>query len=168
MDIQIKMPDLATTAEEVTIVRWLVEVGTAVRLGEPLLEIETDKATMDVEAVAGGVLKAILANAGDQVAVGQVIAIVESASQVRQPIAESSLAIPVQTTPTAAPLPTKAASSTSLFARNKEAHERKKSADCCGTPSSCWLLPKLSRRLIGCAIGLRMGGSCVEPLRQSV
>src|SRR5436305_4067952 len=98
MDVQIKMPDLATTTEEVTIVRWLVEVGTAVRLGEPLLEIETDKATMDVEAVAGGVLKAILAQAGDQVSVGQVIAIVESTIQVRQPVAGSS--VPVQAAPT--------------------------------------------------------------------
>ncbi len=36
------MPDLATTADEIRIVRWLVAVGSAVRLGEPLLEIETE------------------------------------------------------------------------------------------------------------------------------
>ncbi|MHB8628782.1 MAG: 2-oxo acid dehydrogenase subunit E2 [Aggregatilineales bacterium] len=120
MDVQIKMPDLATAAEEVTIVRWLVEVGALVRLGEPLLEIETDKATMDVEAVAGGTLKAVLAKAGDQVSVGQVIAIIDSVTEVRQ--LTPAVPVPVQAALTAAPLPAKAASTTSLFARNKLAH----------------------------------------------
>jgi pyruvate/2-oxoglutarate dehydrogenase complex dihydrolipoamide acyltransferase (E2) component len=44
MDIPIKMPDLATIAEEVCILRWYIEVGQHVKLGQPLLEIETDKA----------------------------------------------------------------------------------------------------------------------------
>src|SRR4051794_21782262 len=97
MDIQIKMPDLATTAEEITVNRWLVEVGSLVRLGEPLLEIETDKAAMDVEAVAGGILKAVFARAGEQVSVGQVIAIIDSDTGARQNQAPE-LPVPVQQT----------------------------------------------------------------------
>jgi pyruvate/2-oxoglutarate dehydrogenase complex dihydrolipoamide acyltransferase (E2) component len=57
MDIEIKMPDLATTDSEVTLIRWLIEVGQTVKLGQPLLEIETDKASMDVESIAAGTLK---------------------------------------------------------------------------------------------------------------
>src|SRR3954466_6420176 len=93
MEVQIKMPDLATTAEEVTIIRWLVEVGSPVRLGEPLLEIETDKAAMDVEAVAAGTLKEVFAAAGDQVSVGQGIGIIDSigsVSEVHQPATVST------------------------------------------------------------------------------
>src|SRR5215468_9719445 len=74
MNVDIKMPDLATTDSEVTIIRWLVEVGQPVKLGQPLLEIETDKASMEVEAVTAGTLQAIHVAAGEQAGVGQVIA----------------------------------------------------------------------------------------------
>src|SRR5579859_3540106 len=76
MKVEIKMPDLATTDSEVTIVRWLAEVGQPVRLGQALLEIETDKATMEVESVASGVLSHIQIQAGERAAVGQTIAVV--------------------------------------------------------------------------------------------
>mgnify|MGYP001332605814 CR=1 FL=1 len=89
MDVEIRMPDLATTADEIRIVRWLVEAGQSVRLGEPLLEIETDKATMEVESIAAGTLKTILAAEDDRVAVGQVIAIVEDRSRQAEPGAAS-------------------------------------------------------------------------------
>jgi pyruvate dehydrogenase E2 component (dihydrolipoamide acetyltransferase) len=86
MPFEIRMPDLATTDDAVTLVRWLVEVGTEVQLNQPLLEIETDKATMEVESIAAGVLQAIHAQPGDRVSVGQVIAIIiaegERAAQV--------------------------------------------------------------------------------------
>ncbi len=54
----IKMPDLGTTVEEVTLVAWLKQVGDAVKRGEPLCEVETDKATDQLESVAEGVLLA--------------------------------------------------------------------------------------------------------------
>lgn len=121
MEVQIKMPDLATAADEVKIVRWLVAVGMPVKLGEPLLEIETDKATMDVESVAQGTLKAVYAQADDVVAVGQVIAVIESASESSQP-AVSSMTPVAQTPPLAAASPTapKAPEARSMFARNKQ------------------------------------------------
>ena len=76
MDTEIKMPDLATTDSTVTIVKWLIEVGGPVQRGQPLLEIETDKAQMQVESVASGTLKSVAVNEGDEVAVGATIAVV--------------------------------------------------------------------------------------------
>jgi pyruvate dehydrogenase E2 component (dihydrolipoamide acetyltransferase) len=77
--INIKMPDLsATEGSDIVIRRWLVEVGGAVKRGQPLLEVETDKATMEVESIATGVLAATRAQAEEKVAVGQIIATIEA------------------------------------------------------------------------------------------
>jgi len=74
------MPDLATTeGSDIAVVRWLVGVGETVQRGQALLEVETDKATMEVESVASGVLKAIHAAPKEKVAVGAHIATVEVA-----------------------------------------------------------------------------------------
>src|SRR5258707_431040 len=103
MNVDIKMPDLATTDSEVTIIRWLVEIGQLVKLGQPLLEIETDKASMDVESVATGTLKAIHVPAGEQAGVGQIIATI--ATQDQAPKTEAPRVQPAQsvsTVPTAA------------------------------------------------------------------
>lgn len=127
MLVEIKMPDLATTENEVTILRWLVEVGGSVKVGQPLFEIETDKATMEVEAVASGQLKEVRAPAGSRTPVGSVIAIIdgESASVPTSRVAEPALVIrPAQ--PAYPPRPAEEAPSsrTSLFARNKAARQR--------------------------------------------
>ena len=129
MRVEITMPDLATTESEVTLLRWLIEIGQPVQLGEPLVEIETDKATMDVEAVAAGTLQAIQAQAGDRVAVGQVIAVI--VNDAPEPVA----AAPVAATPQAAapvafaPVPTAPPKVGSFFARNKAAREQSPPAD---------------------------------------
>ena len=78
MEIEVKMPDLSTTEGEVKVIRWLIEVGQKVKRGQPLLEVETDKATMEMESIASGTLKKTCVQADDMVAVGAVIAIVES------------------------------------------------------------------------------------------
>lgn len=77
MLIEVKMPVLAPAHGKATIVRWLVEAGGSVKIGQPLLEIESDKATMEVESVAGGILKEIRAQAGTRVSAGTVIAIID-------------------------------------------------------------------------------------------
>jgi pyruvate dehydrogenase E2 component (dihydrolipoamide acetyltransferase) len=122
MRVEIKMPDLATADDEVTLVRWLVNVGQTIKLGEPLLEIETDKATMDVEAVAAGTLVAIQVEAGDRVGVGQVIAVIEN------DVPETATATPVQAAPqpvipvqAAVQAPATTPKAGSFFARNKAA-----------------------------------------------
>jgi pyruvate dehydrogenase E2 component (dihydrolipoamide acetyltransferase) len=75
MNVNMKMPDLATNdGVELGISRWLFEVGQSVKRGQPLLEIETDKALQEVESIATGVLEAIHVQAGQKVPVGTVIA----------------------------------------------------------------------------------------------
>ena len=67
------MPRLSDTMEEGTILRWLKRDGEALRRGEELVEIETDKATMTYESDQDGVLE-IVASEGDTLAVGELIA----------------------------------------------------------------------------------------------
>ena len=75
MPIELKMPALSPTMEEGTLAKWLVKVGDDVKSGDILAEIETDKATMEFEAVDEGTVAAILVEAGtDNVKVGTVIA----------------------------------------------------------------------------------------------
>ena len=69
------MPDLGQTSSEAKIVSWLKKPGEKLVMGEPLLEVETDKATMDVEAYVGGYLRKKLANEGDMVAASNPVAI---------------------------------------------------------------------------------------------
>ena len=74
MDVVMRMPDLATVDETVTLLRWLAEVGQVIQRGDPLLEVETDKAILVVESAVTGTLQAIEAPAGSEVAMGQPIA----------------------------------------------------------------------------------------------
>jgi len=75
MAIEIKMPALSPTMEEGTLAKWLVNVGDTIASGDIMAEIETDKATMEFEAVDEGVLAAIAVEEGSEnVKVGTVIA----------------------------------------------------------------------------------------------
>ena len=76
MPIEIKMPALSPTMEEGTLAKWLVKEGDTVKSGDIMAEIETDKATMEFEAVDEGVIgKVLVAEGSDNVKVGAVIAI---------------------------------------------------------------------------------------------
>ena len=74
MATNVIMPALGMAQENGRLVRWLVEPGAAVNKGDPLMEVETDKATVEIEAPASGVLAHVTAAAGDEVPVAQVIA----------------------------------------------------------------------------------------------
>ena len=75
MAIEIKMPALSPTMEEGTLAKWLVKAGDVVKSGDIMAEIETDKATMEFEAVDEGTISEILVAEGtDNVKVGTVIA----------------------------------------------------------------------------------------------
>ena len=77
MSIELKMPALSPTMEEGTLAKWLVKVGDSVSSGDLLAEIETDKATMEFEAIDEGVIKELLVAEGtDGVKVGTVIAVI--------------------------------------------------------------------------------------------
>ncbi|USU06472.1 pyruvate dehydrogenase complex dihydrolipoamide acetyltransferase [Sphingomonadaceae bacterium OTU29LAMAA1] len=94
MSIEIKMPALSPTMEEGTLAKWLVKEGDTVKSGDIMAEIETDKATMEFEAVDEGVIaRIVIAEGTDGVKVGAVIAILaeegEDASAVSAPAAKS-------------------------------------------------------------------------------
>lgn len=77
---EVKMPSLGYDMESGKIEAWLKQVGDSVERGEAIAEIETDKATVEMEAMVSGTLVEILCDAGAEAAVGDVIAFVESAS----------------------------------------------------------------------------------------
>jgi pyruvate dehydrogenase E2 component (dihydrolipoamide acetyltransferase) len=80
MQIELVMPRLSDSMEVGTIVRWLVTEGQSVRRGQPIAEIETDKATMEYEAESEGVVVRLLIAAGESAALGAPIAVIDSES----------------------------------------------------------------------------------------
>ncbi len=77
MTTEFKMPMLGEVMEEGRIVAWLKEEGDSVERGESLLEVETDKAVMEVESTVTGVLKKILVAEGETVPVNAPLALIE-------------------------------------------------------------------------------------------
>ena len=76
MAVQVRVPVAEEEIEEVEIARWVKKKGDTVSAGDVLLEIETGKATMEIESEADGTLLEILAQESDTVEVGKVIAII--------------------------------------------------------------------------------------------
>jgi pyruvate/2-oxoglutarate dehydrogenase complex dihydrolipoamide acyltransferase (E2) component len=76
MATAIKLPSVGTNVDAVTLLGWLKEVGDSVRRGEPICEIETDKAVTELESAGQGVLLAQMAEAGTSVSEGQILAYV--------------------------------------------------------------------------------------------
>jgi pyruvate dehydrogenase E2 component (dihydrolipoamide acetyltransferase) len=95
MAIELKMPALSPTMEEGALAKWIVKVGDAVKSGDLLAEIETDKATMEFEAVDEGVVSEILVAEGtDGVKVGTVIAMIASEGEATAPAKKAEEAPP--------------------------------------------------------------------------
>ncbi len=100
MAIELKMPALSPTMEEGTLAKWLVKEGDSVSTGDILAEIETDKATMEFEAIDEGVIASILVAEGtDGVKVGTVIALIagedeEAAPKSSEPATPAPVAAP--------------------------------------------------------------------------
>ena len=80
----ITMPKLSDTMEDGMVVRWLKRVGEAVAKGEVVAEIETDKATMEMESLEDGVLSEIHVEEGQRVSVGEPMAAIDSGGQPSQ------------------------------------------------------------------------------------
>src|SRR5689334_21935613 len=70
------MPALGMAQETGTLLRWFKAAGDSVTKGEPLMEIETDKAAVEIEAPASGILSSVTAQVGDVIPVGQRIALI--------------------------------------------------------------------------------------------
>ncbi len=83
MPFEVKMPQLGMNQDSAVIVSWLKAAGDRISKGDAIFEVETDKATMEVEAAADGFLAGIVAGEGDDVPVGDLIAlIVDSEAEV--------------------------------------------------------------------------------------
>jgi 2-oxoglutarate dehydrogenase E2 component (dihydrolipoamide succinyltransferase) len=80
MSVDIRVPTLGESVTEATIGQWFKKVGDAIAADEPLVELETDKVTVEVPATQAGVLEAISANPGDTVEVGGLLGVIGSAS----------------------------------------------------------------------------------------
>jgi pyruvate/2-oxoglutarate dehydrogenase complex dihydrolipoamide acyltransferase (E2) component len=76
---EIRIPKLGMSTLECDIKRWLVRVGDPVAPGTPLLEVETEKAEVVIEAEVSGRIREIQARAGDKVPVGAVVGLIECA-----------------------------------------------------------------------------------------
>src|SRR5215207_563797 len=83
MASDVTMPRLSDSMEEGTVLKWLVDEGGEVKRGEPLVEIETDKANMTYDADSDGVLVEIVAQEGDTLPIGEVIARIGEAGEAK-------------------------------------------------------------------------------------
>ena len=79
MITRILMPPLSETMIDGLIVRWYKQEGDAVDEGEPLYDVDTDKATVEVSAPASGIIRRILVPAGDTVPIGALLAVIAGA-----------------------------------------------------------------------------------------
>jgi len=95
MTTEIRVPTLGESVSEATIGKWFKKVGDAVKADEPVLELETDKVTLEVNAPAAGVLSEIVAKDGDTVGVGALLGSIAAGS--------AAAVAPAPQAPTAAP-----------------------------------------------------------------
>jgi pyruvate dehydrogenase E2 component (dihydrolipoamide acetyltransferase) len=117
MITRVVMGKLSPTMEEGTVVRWSKQEGDAVKVGEVLAEIETDKANMEMEALGAGILKRILVPAGRKAPVGTLIGVIadptedisallgEATLPDAPPVAAVPMPIPAAAPPAASPAP---------------------------------------------------------------
>ena len=96
MSVNIEMPKLSDTMTEGTLIKWHKNLGDTVEIGDILAEIETDKATMEMEAFDEGTITSILIQEGEKAVIGGVLAILNGADTSAPPA-------PATQTPAAAP-----------------------------------------------------------------
>src|SRR5438093_10490041 len=101
MEVEIRVPALGESIVDAAIARWLKSEGDAVKQGEALVELETDKVNVEVSAEQSGVLQKIVKHEGDSVVVGEVLGVIAEGADV-----STSAAAPTadgQRSPTSAP-----------------------------------------------------------------
>jgi len=76
MAFRVIMPPLGDSSDEATVLKWLKAEGDSVQKGEQLLEIETDKTTVELEALDTGTLRKIVVAEGEMATVGQLLAVI--------------------------------------------------------------------------------------------
>ncbi|MBG73396.1 MAG: dihydrolipoamide acetyltransferase, partial [Chloroflexi bacterium] len=83
---ELNMPQMGYDMKEGVVVKWLMEEGASVNIGDPIAEIETDKAVVEFESYAEGILQQILVEEGTKVNVGDAIAIVGDGSETTEEV----------------------------------------------------------------------------------
>src|SRR5499427_5479594 len=106
---EIRVPSLGESVTEATIGKWFKKPGDPVAVDEPLVELETDKVTIEVPAPAAGVLGEISAKDGDTVAVGALLGQITDGAGAAKPAAAAPAAKPAAAAATPAPAAPKAA-----------------------------------------------------------
>ena len=127
MPTEIKVPALGESVTEATVAKWLKKIGDAVKVDDPLVELETDKVTLEVNATADGTLAGITVAEGDTVAVGGVLGTIGEAggkaaakpAPAKAPVAEK----PVEK-PAAAPVAKATAAATASSSASAAVVER--------------------------------------------
>ena len=107
MAINIEMPKLSDTMTEGTVIKWHKQVGDSVEVGDLLAEIETDKATMEMEAFDEGTLTEIRVPAGEKAVIGGILAVLDGGAGAASPSPAASAAS-APAAPSSAPAPSKA------------------------------------------------------------
>ena len=117
MAINIEMPKLSDTMTEGTVIKWHKQVGDSVEVGDLLAEIETDKATMEMEAFDDGTITEILVPAGEKAVIGGVLAVLDGDSAAA-PISAAPAAASPAAAPSSTPAPAKAAAPAAPVSNN--------------------------------------------------
>src|SRR5713101_4889439 len=85
MSIEIRVPSLGESIVDATIATWLKHEGDPVQQGDALVELETDKINVEVNAEQSGILQQVIKKEGDNVAVGDVLGIIGEAAETAPP-----------------------------------------------------------------------------------
>lgn len=132
MTTQIVVPPMGESVSEATVAKWLKKVGDPVRMDEPLVELETDKVTLEVNATAAGTISEIKVPQGGNVGVGAVLGLIqEGAAAVSSPNASATTSAPppaqkpvTANTSSPPPAPKQTSSVTVMPAARKMAEDR--------------------------------------------
>jgi pyruvate dehydrogenase E2 component (dihydrolipoamide acetyltransferase) len=122
MSVNIEMPKLSDTMTEGTLIKWHKQIGDTVEIGDILAEVETDKATMEMEAFDDGVITDILIKEGEKANIGSVLAVLDgdSSGEAPAPEAEAPAAEPATPSQTSDPAPAAATTTPSTPASSGE------------------------------------------------
>lgn len=116
MSVNIEMPKLSDTMTEGTLIKWHKQVGDTVEIGDILAEIETDKATMEMEAFDDGVITEILVKEGEKAAIGGILAVMGSEFEDVPAAATTAAETPATSQPVATSTPVATATASSPVA----------------------------------------------------
>ena len=126
MATEIKFPTLGESVTEATVGKWFKKVGDAIKADEPLVELETDKVTVEVPAPASGTLQEITAKEGETVGLGAILGTIGSGGgAAKAPEPKQDTAVAQASAPTAASTTKEAAAQTARIAGDGPVEERK-------------------------------------------